>query len=779
MSDFDKLNENLLSSILSDTGLSLSTLESQLSTLSTDPAQTSAQTSTNGASVSAPPGLLSPKNLGLKSTLDTTNAANTYNLSNSGTAPAASSSLINETEDAWARSLAAFNSLAAEDFLKADSDKKNEALTEGILGDLGMDDYEEGYDVGEDLVGAEVDLKAVEGMKQIKDIAGKGKVEEEIKVKAAADLEKARAMELQQMQQAQKQKQQQNMKQQQVQKQQLQQQQQQQQMQPRPPPNLARGPMGPGPGNPMMGGRGGPRGPMMIHPGGPRGPLARGPRGPMPGMLDPMQIIMQLQARGIPPVVIAQQMAALQQRGLIPPPNMMPRGPRGPRGPMMGGEGGGRGGPRRPMGGRGGPRGPPVVVSNEPQIFKQKDFPSLDGKGPSAEAKGDEPLVQSPPSIPTAPPVAPPQMPVIPMMFNNPAAGPVEARSIPTTCMPPRDLTYVIGSMMRPLTMEDPFTQDHYYHNYQEAKRNEVVAQMGGMIPGEQLAMLTPLPVLLSKKIKIEKKEGKWRTNVEGRAKKWEEESKVLGHEFKRDVKKPRAQIAIPVLKKEKGVGDDEEEKLRVEIWNARTSIDAGYSALLELFELQRLVKDPRVNPNRRNQLMNAVQSNIKALEESFGCNTVESASPETEDVKTLDAEVLASVLRLPKGQALLARCIETGMLPHSAACCVLPHALSMVISSARGTNSQQTGKEDRLLLAFQQNLISVLEPPLPGSTFKACVSEICSWKGQKGSLRQSIKGAKSRAQVLHTLMKRAGEMCAEDEEFKSLEETFVGMLKN
>ena len=43
--------------------------------------------------------------------------------------------------------------------MKADSDKKNEALTEGILGDLGMDDYEEGYDVGEDLVGAEVDLK--------------------------------------------------------------------------------------------------------------------------------------------------------------------------------------------------------------------------------------------------------------------------------------------------------------------------------------------------------------------------------------------------------------------------------------------------------------------------------------------------------------------------------------------------------------------------------------------------------------------------------------------
>ena len=65
-------------------------------------------------------------------------------------------------------------------------------------------------------------------------------------------------------------------------------------------------------------------------------------------------------------------------------------------------------------------------------------------------------------------------IPPVPILFNNPAAGPVPASSIPSTMMPPRDITYVVGSMMRPLAMEDPFTQDHYYHNYQEAKRNEV-----------------------------------------------------------------------------------------------------------------------------------------------------------------------------------------------------------------------------------------------------------------------------------------------------------------
>ena len=44
--------------------------------------------------------------------------------------------------------------------------------------------------------------------------------------------------------------------------------------------------------------------------------------------------------------------------------------------------------------------------------------------------------------------------------------------------------------------------------------------------------------------------------------------------------------------------------------------------------------------------------------------------------------------------------------------------------------------------------------------------------------LVDSIKGAKTRAQLLHTLMKRAGEVCAGDDEFKDLEEAFVGMLK-
>ena len=68
---------------------------------------------------------------------------------------------------------------------------------------------------------------------------------------------------------------------------------------------------------------------------------------------------MQLQARGVPPVIISQQMAQLQQSGLIPPPNMMrgmPRGmARGPRGMM-------------PVQARG-PAAPAAATG--PQIFKQ------------------------------------------------------------------------------------------------------------------------------------------------------------------------------------------------------------------------------------------------------------------------------------------------------------------------------------------------------------------------------------------------------------------------
>ena len=263
---------------------------------------------------------------------------------------------------------------------------------------------------------------------------------------------------------------------------------------------------------------------------------------PMPGaprpMLDPMMIITGLQARGVPPNVIAQQMAALQQRGLIPPPNqgmpgrgMMPRGPRG-----------------QPA------RGQPAPA---PSVFKNKDFPSLGGEAKEGDKDGDKPIIDAPK------PPQPSQQQMRPnIMYNNPAAGPIPGSSLASTLMEARDITYVVNGMLRGTQMDDPFRQDHYYVNYEEGARASMAAALGGLIP-PQFMPATPLPAPIGIKKKIEQAQIRRTTNIEKRTKKWEGDKSVLGHVSKSDVSKPRALLAIPTLKQESADLADEEEKVR------------------------------------------------------------------------------------------------------------------------------------------------------------------------------------------------------------------------
>jgi len=120
----------------------LESLEAQLDSLTTE--------DDAGASTSSD-NLLSPKDIGFDSVMKSSIAANEYNItSNQSTSqPSTQSNLQDDTSDAWARSLAAFNSFAAEDFLKADSEKKAGAVADGLIGGLGLDDEleVEEYDV--------------------------------------------------------------------------------------------------------------------------------------------------------------------------------------------------------------------------------------------------------------------------------------------------------------------------------------------------------------------------------------------------------------------------------------------------------------------------------------------------------------------------------------------------------------------------------------------------------------------------------------------------------
>ena len=120
------------------------------------------------------------------------------------------------------------------------------------------------------------------------------------------------------------------------------------------------------------------------------------------------------------------------------------------------------------------------------------------------------------------------------------------------------------------------------------------------------------------------------------------------------------------------GVVDDGEEeandddKLRTEIWNARSVIDRGYLSLHTLLELQCTTS--------RGLMQNNVAQNIELLEGAFGVEKekvekvkdgAEAASMNVMNVtvakRTLNEIVLTAVLTHPKGCQLLARAIRLG----------------------------------------------------------------------------------------------------------------------
>ena len=148
------------------------------------------------------------------------------------------------------------------------------------------------------------------------------------------------------------------------------------------------------------------------------------------------------------------------------------------------------------------------------------------------------------------------------------------------------------------------------------------------------MAPMTPLPAFQERKDYGAKKDMKFRKVLEKRATKWEGENDVLGHHVKQDVNRPKALLAVSAaglkVKGEEEANDDD--KLRAEIWNARSVIDKGYLSLLTLLELQRLVTDNRVHDFKRAQLMpNDVAQNIKLVEGASGSRRRRSRRSRTE----------------------------------------------------------------------------------------------------------------------------------------------------
>ena len=492
---------------------------------------------------------------------------------------------------------------------------------------------------------------------------------------------------------------------------------------------------------------------------------------------------------------------------------------------------------------KGGIAAPPAKQEPPPVAFLKKDFPTLGGgggggggrddeDGPNAtssrdavvtEEDGNEPLISAPPpaaanvspsKTPTGivgtdtlaprgaqPPNMPPQPPISAarLLFCNPtpSAPPINANNVRSYFMTPRDLCYVVHSMMRPLISLDAYNDDFYRWSYDDRRnRNLLVLGHGGSTTtgtphqGQGNNNL-PNPVWKETKEKAQAIEDKYRGNVEKRADKWSTRQQTLGKTVKVNVKRPKALLAttgaLTTAAAAAAATDDEreerseEDRQRVSMWSARLAIDRGYVAYLDLLETRRLLQTSAgleaSVADRRAELTRDVEANVAKLHGSLGVTVstttaAEGGGGEAAAQRTIevDSAVLARTLGMPKGRMLLSRVLDDGVLPHSSACRVLPKALGVILSTAVPAGAPPRG-EDRLVRSLT-GLVQTSQPSLaPEDLIDSLVefgavhqSELKSKGTSPGDTVRSMLGTsggqRARMELLHAILSRGGMVC-------------------
>jgi len=332
-----------------------------------------------------------------------------------------------------------------------------------------------------------------------------------------------------------------------------------------------------------------------------------------------------------------------------------------------------------------------------------------------------------------------------PLTFHNPAAAPVPTKLVSSSLMKPRDVQFVITSMLKSLTAEN--IDDFYYTQYLAKFR---IVQRNGADPT----------------IVDQVKREKFRENIEQRSKEWQEKQQSLGRIVKTDVTRPKALLAAPKLTKDLTDASSEETRIRANLWKARAQIDAGSIAYLSLLDFALRLQRTDLLAEERAQVMFEVQHALSKLHSCFGVEV----TPNTKDVRLKHDTTLSLTLSLPKGQELLAKSMEKGILPHQSAQVILPYACAAVLSQERKQGSSYQ-KEDRLLSSFL-SIINLRNPSVRSEIFVSCLHKILS----VNKIREVLT-IRPRAEVVHAILSRGSEVCGSLKEWKELEAEFVRLL--
>jgi len=354
-----------------------------------------------------------------------------------------------------------------------------------------------------------------------------------------------------------------------------------------------------------------------------------------------------------------------------------------------------------------------VIPPREPPVMQQQ--PPAMATPPKQQQQ--QPAWQTQPTMPTRPVYCQP----------DPAAPPIPSAALESSLMKARDLAYVLHSMLKPILIAGISPDDYDILLWQRRS-------------GRMNSPNTPTP---SKNLE---KEMESRSK---RSKEWTAEHSTLGHTAKSDVSRPRALIAVHTAEETTSAPNKE----RASLWKARLYVDQGYQAYHSVLDVWRAAPPGTVPPRIQPHM-------VKLLK----CLGVKLETPPS--TYTVDKTALSLLLKLPKGQTLLARILEQALLPPNAVQALLPAALSIAVHSPFVEDICNV----RLFRAFARVVTTLpnMEPP--------CLVESVKAVEDPDALKST-----ARMECIHALLRRGNTLSTQDPvfapEWTKTEQEFMKLL--
>jgi hypothetical protein len=224
-------------------------------------------------------------------------------------------------------------------------------------------------------------------------------------------------------------------------------------------------------------------------------------------------------------------------------------------------------------------------------------------------------------------------------------------------------------------------------------------------------------------------------TSRSQKSKEWMAEHSVLGHVAKADSTRPRALIAVHTANETGSSGSSAPNKERATLWKARLYVDQGYQAYHAVVQAWKAAP-PGTVPRE-------IQVHLVKLLKCLGMKL--EAPPSS--TYSVDETALSLLLKLPKGQTLLARVLEQALLPPKAVQALLPVALSVAIHSPLD--------EARLFRSFATVITT-----LPN------MEQTCLLESVKAVQHPDALSSTLRMECIHALLRRGQALSTQDASF-------------